>query len=739
MNKKDKKIKELESEITRLKSAVAELKILNEIAVSSGKAGNVDQILKLIVEKSIIAIEAEQGSIHLVTSNRNEPFITIIRQDDTSSLKHNYHIGASITGWVLINKESLIIENLKKDKRFESSQEEKSIIHSVLCVPIWYEGKIIGIMMLINKKNQKSFSQNDLTLISIISVQAGQLINNLRLQKEAIQKEKEAETLQELDKIKTNFFTNISHEFRTPLTLILGPSKQILERTRDDVIKENAALIHRSAKKLNLLANQLLDISKIEAGYMKLKVRDTNITSVVCDIVASFNSFAESKNISLNFRKEREEIKGYLDKDNFDKVLCNILSNAMKFTPEGGTVDVELRHHKRKLNNDLPGGLSRQAIEISVSDTGIGIPEEQLAKIFDRFYQVDHRLCGEAEGSGVGLSLTKELIELHKGEIFVESEGGKGSLFRVILPCCKEAYTALEIAEGLTPDQDSQGEEMTITGSDIYPGGSEEIKVIDREPGENGLPSLLIIEDNKDIRQYMSKILSESYLIYEASDGEEGLKKALEFIPDLIISDIMMPRMDGIKLCSMLKSDSRTSHISLILLTAKSAVKDKIEGLETGADDYITKPFNPELLKVKIKGLLEQRKRMQDYFRKYGYFGEEIKDVASLDKIFLDDTLRLIKLNLSDPSFSVESLASDLAVSRQLLYKKLISLTGESPNDLIKRIRLNKAMKLIECKSANISEIALEVGFSNPSYFAECFQKQFGFLPSQYYHKSPAH
>jgi signal transduction histidine kinase/DNA-binding response OmpR family regulator len=715
MSKQDRKIKELESEIIRLKSAVTELKVLNEIAISSGKVTDIDQILNLIVQKSVNAINAEQGSILLVTPNKQEPFITIIRQDDTSSLKHNYHIGKNITGWVLLNKEPLIIENLRKDKRFKPSAEEKKDIRSLLCVPIWFEGKIIGVIMLINKKNQKYFSQNDLTLISIISVQAGQLIKNLQLQRESLEKEKEAEKLQELDKIKTNFFTNISHEFRTPLTLILGPAKKILEKTNDIKTREDADLIFRSAGKLNRLVNQLLDISSIEAGKMKLKTSEQNLIPIVSDVVSSFQSFAERKKISLEFCPKQKEIFLFLDKDKIDKILNNILSNALKFTPGSGSVNVEVNKQD-------------DSVEISISDTGIGIPEEQLNKIFDRFYQVDQNISSEIQGTGVGLSLTKELVELHKGKILVESEEGKGSAFRILLPLGKAHLHPNEIYE----IKKNTKKEKIISEFELTYDSEVKNKITFNFSESADKPFLLIIEDNKDVRKYIIEILSNYYKIFEASDGEEGLKKSFEQMPDLIISDVMMPRMDGFQLCQALKSDSRTSHIPLILLTAKSTLKDKIEGLEIGADEYIMKPFEAEELIARIKNLLEQRKRVHEHFQKYEFFSDD-DSITPIDQKFLQNTLEIINEHISDSNFSVEVLAENLAMHRSLLHQKLVALIGQPPSDLIKMIRLNKAAKLIEHKSGNISEIALEVGFNNPSYFSDCFQKQFGFSPSQYH------
>jgi signal transduction histidine kinase/DNA-binding response OmpR family regulator len=713
MSKQDQKIKELEAEISRLKSAVMELKVLNEIAISSGKATDIDQILNLIVQKSVKAIKAEQGSLLLVTPNKEEPFKTIIRQDDTSSLKHNYHLGKNITGWVLLNKEPLIIENLGKDKRFNPSAEEKKDIHSILCVPIWFEGKIIGVIMLINKKDQNYFLQNDLTLISIISVQAGQLIKNLQLQQESLEKKKEAEKLQELDKIKTNFFTNISHEFRTPLTLILGPSKQILENTNEIKTREDADIIFRSAGKLNRLVNQLLDLSSIEAGKMKLKTSRQDLIPIVEHAVLAFHSFAERKKISLKFGPKQKEIFFFLDKDKLDKILNNVLSNALKFTPGGGCVNVEVEKNK-------------DSVEISISDTGIGIPKEQLDKIFDRFYQVDQNISSEIQGTGVGLSLTKELVELHKGKILVDSEEGKGSTFKIVLPLGKDHLLPNEIVEI------KKEKEKIIPGFDSS--FDEAIKnTVTIDSFENlSTPSLLIIEDNPDLRKYVTKVLTDYYKVYEACDGEEGFKKSFEKIPDLIISDIMMPKMNGFQLCKALKSDSRTSHIPIIILTAKATLKDKIEGMETGADEYLMKPFEAEELKARIKNLLEQRKRIHEHFQKYEFLLDD-SGFTPMDQKFLQNTLQVINKHISDGNFSVEILAENLAVHRSLLHQKLVALIGQPPNELIKMIRLNKAAKLIEHKSGNISEIALEVGFNNPSYFSDCFQKQFGFSPSQYH------
>ena len=547
--------------------------------------------------------------------------------------------------------------------------------------------------------------------------------------------------LEDSQQAQNRFFTNISHEFRTPLTLILGPVNQILEQSQNDKVKEEAKLIHRSAKKLNRLANQLLDISRIESGKMKLETIEQNIVPVIREIVSFFQSFAEKKNIKLKFTSDKEKIFLYLDKDKFDKILSNIFSNAIKFTPSDGSVKVEVNLLSPP-SEGLGVGQNRlnsNYVEISITDTGIGIPNEQLNKIFDRFYQVDNRLSKEYEGTGVGLSLTKELIELHKGKIFVESEEGKGSIFKILLPLGKEHLSPEEMCEeefnseyqnGIENEYIQQNKVDSILelkkSKDVF--NLDFINSVDR-------PSLLIVDDNSDVRKYINNILNNHYNISEAADGEEGFTKSLEQIPDLIISDIMMPKIDGIHLCQSLKSDSRTSHIPIILLTAKATIKDKIEGLETGADSYIMKPFEAEELKSRIKNLLEQRKRLHKHFQDYGIFELDEMRVMPNDKKFIQNALLIINEHISNSSFSVEEFAEGMNISRSLLHKKLSALIGEPPGEFIKRIRLNKAAKLIELKSGNVTEIAFEVGFNDPSYFAACFKKQFGLSPSQYQNK----
>jgi signal transduction histidine kinase/ligand-binding sensor domain-containing protein/AraC-like DNA-binding protein len=531
----------------------------------------------------------------------------------------------------------------------------------------------------------------------------------------------EAEKLQELDEMKTRFFTNISHEFKTPITLIQGPAKQILELSNDDRVSEKAKLIHRSAKKLNRLANQLLDISRIESGKMKLKVFEQDLIPVIKELIASFLPFAEKKQISLRFDSEYQNIPLFIDRDKVEKILNNLLSNALKFTPQGGSVKVRLKSEE----ND------KGFIRISVIDNGIGIPKEQLSKIFDRFYQVDSRLSKEYEGTGIGLSLTKELVELHRGKISVESREGQGSVFTIYLPSGREIFSQEEFDHYISEESDKTKITPEIDESALLKMGASSRH--NEFHNEKDKPILLIIEDNVDVRKYITEILSGTYAVIEAANGNEGLSISFCEIPDLIISDIMMPGLDGIEVCHSLKSDSRTSHIPLILLTAKSTLRDKLVGLETGADDYIMKPFEASELKARIKNLLEQRKRLHEHFKKFGLIEIEEKKLPSIDQQFLQKAVNTINENITDPYFNVELFAKKMAVSRSLLYKKLVSLTGDSPIELIKRLRLNKAAALIEKNYGNITDISFAVGFSNPSYFTECFKNQFGIPPTMYH------
>jgi signal transduction histidine kinase/ligand-binding sensor domain-containing protein/CheY-like chemotaxis protein/AraC-like DNA-binding protein len=617
-------------------------------------------------------------------------------------------------------------------------------------------------------------------ILSIIYTTWKMQVKRIRISQEYKMTKFEAEKLHEVDELKSRFFANISHEFRTPLTLIMGPAKQLMEKSNDSESRLQLVLIRKNAKRLLELVNQLLDLSKLESGNMKLLTVSQNVILLIKAIVLSFTSYAERKKIDLKFITEEENIIAYIDKDKLEKIITNLMSNAFKFTPEGGRIEVTIKCQAelvsasllkpeipkpiqipKQVRDDLQSVRNDQSqfVEISIRDTGVGIPKEKLPKIFDRFYQIDGSHTREQEGTGIGLSLTKELVELHKGTIEVESEEGKGTTFTISIPLGKEHLKPEEICEqSLSLRKESFGQTLSegegFLEETIFPAhldsivksSQEELKTgkhdIDSitetslSAGEACKPLLLIVEDNSDVRNYIRSNLNKDYRVLEAEDGEEGWNKSLEQIPDLIVSDVMMPRMDGFKLCEKLKSDERTSHIPVILLTAKAATLDKIEGYEIGADDYIMKPFETAELNARIHNLIKQRERLHEHFKKVGIIEFEEQKITSLDKKFLQKIFETINQNISDPMLGVELLIEKLAISRSVLYRKIISLTGEPPGELIRRLRLNKAAKLIEQKYGNLSEIALEVGFSNPARFSESFKKQFGISPSHYEQKN---
>jgi signal transduction histidine kinase/ligand-binding sensor domain-containing protein/DNA-binding response OmpR family regulator len=522
----------------------------------------------------------------------------------------------------------------------------------------------------------------------------------------------EAEKMHEVDEMKSRFFANISHEFRTPLTLIFGPAKDILEKTEDPLTKKNVGIIKRNASRLYGLVNQLLDLSKLEAGKMTLEAREQNIIPLLKGLVLSFTSLAERKKITLKFNTIEEKLNVFVDKDKMEKIVNNLLSNAFKFTTEGGKIDFTVE----KMLNE---------IEIRISDNGIGIPDERINKIFNRFYQVDGRQTRETEGTGIGLALTKELVELHKGKTFVESKEGKGTTFTVFLPLGREHLKPEEIVEKeiqvvksetkvemeLIPELDNRKEKKEI---DVFL--------------ETEKPLLLIVEDNSDVRSYIISHLENDYRIQEAIDGEDGMNQAIKHIPDLIISDVMMPKMDGFELCNKLKADEKTSHIPIIMLTAKATSQDKIEGYQTGADDYIMKPFDASVLRARIKNLIEIRRKLQEKFSSDEFVipGE----LSSIDERFLNKVLNVINEHISEEDFSIELLSKESAMSKEQIYKKIKALTGKSPSLFLRSIRLVRAKKMIKENKSTISEISYLVGFSSPAYFTKCFKEEFGNSPS---------
>ncbi len=539
------------------------------------------------------------------------------------------------------------------------------------------------------------------------------LQEEVKLNSELKYKELEARQIREVNNLKSRFFANISHEFRTPLTLILGPIEKKLKETTTENERAELQLVHRNATRLLNLVNQLLELSKLEAGSMKLACRPGNISQFISAVASQFQSMAASKNITFTCTQP-EEIQCYYDHDKLEKIVFNLLSNAFKFTPENGSITVSLfTGHADYL---FPDGYA----QLDVADTGTGIAQEHLQKIFDRFYQIDSSVTREFEGSGIGLALTKELVELHHGTIEVASQPGTGTTFTVRLPLGHSIYRPDEITETII----SSAEPSPLLKSQPIP---EQIETEDISQ-----PKILVIEDNEDLRHFIRENLKSHYQVLLAQDGLEGLSIAQQEIPDLIISDLMMPKVDGLQVVKQLKQDERTSHIPIILLTAKADQQTKLAGLETGADDYIAKPFDLAELQVRVTNLIENRKKLQQKFAGRLTIKPSEIEVQSVDDRFIQKVIQAIEAHIDDSSFGIEVLAHEVGMSTAQLYRKIKGLTNYKPVDLIRHIRLERAASLLKQQAGNVAEIAYQVGFNNLSYFAKCFKEKFGVTPSEF-------
>lgn len=529
--------------------------------------------------------------------------------------------------------------------------------------------------------------------------------------------QEKSEKIVEMERLKTRFFIDVSHEIRTPLSLITGPLEVLMKQEHPDPKTESRlSMIKRNSQRLLQLVNQLLDISRLDSGQMKLVLENSDIVKHIAVLANEYQSLAERNHICYILDIPENGIMAWCDRDKINKVVTNLLSNSFKFTPEFGTISCRVKVLSDSQDSEL------QQLRIIVADTGIGIPQGEQGRIFDRFYRAGGENNSDAGGTGIGLSLTREIVDLLHGNIRVKSIVGKGTFFMATIPLGKEHLTEKEY---ILKEVESHVPEKIFSEhperEDIYSG----------ETVQQDL-TVLIVEDNDEVRSFIRENLQPSYKILEAKDGLKGLSLATSAIPDLIISDIMMPGMDGKKLCEKLKNDERTSHIPLILLTARATTHDKIEGLECGADDYIFKPFSIEEIEARICNLLEQRERLR--LKYSGYIGMDWNKitVTTLDEEFLKKTTGIISQHLHEFEFDVGALQEEMAISDSTLYRKLKALTGESPNSLIRIMRLKRAASLLKKNESSITKILMSVGFSNPSYFSRCFRAYFGQTPKAY-------
>lgn len=528
-------------------------------------------------------------------------------------------------------------------------------------------------------------------------------ITKLRKQFALEQEREQARRMLELDRLKLKFLTNLSHDFRTPISLIMGPVDQLITEENANGKLDKLGMIRRNARRLLNLVNQLLDFRKMEEHELRLQLSKGDFISFIKEVADSFRDMSERKHIHFAFTSDIDRLEVMFDHDKIERILFNLLSNAFKFTLEGGEVSVAV-------NKLLSGGEKSNWISIRVKDTGIGIPKDKKEKIFERFFQNYSASSVLSQGTGIGLSITKEFIKMHGGVIEVESEPGKGSQFTIKLPLVP-AEPAIEPSI-----QQEQIKPASISTND-----------------DNNIPvSILLVEDNDDFRFYLKDNLRNSYKILEAENGKEGWQKALANHPQLIVSDISMPDMDGIALVKKLKADKRTSHIPVILLTALTGDDQQIRGLETGANDYITKPFNFEVLHAKIKSLLELKSTLKSTYTKQINVLTPEPEIESTDEKLLQEIVKYLENNLTNPQLSVEGLSRQIGMSRSSMYTKLLQLTGLSPVEYIRSFRLDRAALLMQKSNMTIAEIAYQVGFTTPNYFTKAFKNKFNMLPSEY-------
>lgn len=531
----------------------------------------------------------------------------------------------------------------------------------------------------------------------------------------------ENERNEEINKTKLEFFTNISHEFRTPLTLILGPLQQVLmEYKGSNQIYKKLLVIENSANHLLQLINRLMDFRKLENNQFKLQSAEGNIVKFLREIYLSFTEYAKIGKYTYTFETSDEEILVYYDRAKLERVFFNLISNAFRYTPKKGTIDIKV---KKESNS----------IIIEVLDSGVGIAEEHKDKIFDRFFEIP--IHNEPEenynkGTGIGLSIANNIIKLHHGTIAVRHNDPKGSVFVVTLPLGRDHLSESEILKDFKISDDLSQYESQLKSQDFRTIPTNVEISIDKEK-----PTILVVEDNQPLRQFIKNILIEDYNILEAQDGEVAMKKTLKHLPDLVISDVIMPKMVGTELCSKIKENIKTSHIPVILLTARTSLIYKFEGLESGADEYISKPFNILEFKLKIKNILDSVFRLKEKFSVEDNFLANEIAVSSIDEELLKKAYQIVEENIDNDQFDVPYFCSELGVSRTMLFTKIKAWTNFTPNEFIHEIRMKRAAQLLEQDKIIISQISYKVGFKNPKYFSKCFQKKYGITPTQYQKK----
>ncbi|MFV0593982.1 MAG: two-component regulator propeller domain-containing protein [Draconibacterium sp.] len=595
---------------------------------------------------------------------------------------------------------TLRVKRILRGNRAESKELQLSI--SIL-PPFWKTNWFISLIII--------------AILGLVYLLVRFFTNREKLKNQLIIERVNARKLHELDMMKLKFFTNISHEIRTPLTLILGPLEKLLnEKSTTPDLHDNLKLMHRNAENLNKLINQLLDFRKLQTGTLKLNLTEADIVGFIRSIVDSFNDYAIEKNIKLSFNTLKKRLFMSFDPDKIEKILNNLLSNAFKFTEAGGSISVNLSLIFDSEHDDFSAtGDEKQFIEISIKDTGKGISNSNLEKIFMRFFQSEE--SEQNSGAGIGLALVKELVQLHKGNIYVTSKPGKGAKFTIRIP-----YKMVATETKTETKQEA-----------LHEPGNE----MQKQETSYNTRVMLIVDDNADVRQFIRSHFNTFYKIFEAANGDEGWKLAVEQIPDIVVSDIIMPKTDGYELCLRIKNDERTSHIPVLLLTAMHSKEHELKGLTTGADDYITKPFDLSVLQAKVDNMLSMRDLLKEKYTSTMVLEPTNVVLSSPDERFLQKVIDVVEENIADSELDIENFALKVGVSRMQLYRKLHALTNMTVKEFIRNIRLKRATQLLEQQQLNISEIAYAVGFKDLSHFRKCFKREYGMSATEYLSQKP--
>ena len=619
-----------------------------------------------------------------------------------------------------------------KDSDF-NIDKTPAIIEFYVIPPIWKRPWFIGMILIflitilylvwrILLRNTELASLN-----KDLSLAYGQL----EVQKEEILRKNE-----EVHQAKLRFFTNISHEFRTPLTLLLGPIKLLKEGFNKEKARKYLPIIERNANLLLNLVSEIMDFRKLETGKEKLKATETDIVTFIAKRVTDFKQLAKQKGVIFEFNTLIEEGMLWVDHEKMSKIILNLVSNALKFTPTNGKICISISNGELKVNEAQKNTLVvnagesplKEFIEIAVEDNGLGISEESISHIFGRFYQVDN--ASKHLGSGIGLALTKELIQLHRGDIIVRSKRDVGTTFTIRLPLGNDHLRPEEIIRSRVDFEP----EVNYNTTGVNEMAEDEVQ---QQPKSDAPEkTLLIVDDNIDIRTYIKDGFVNGYTIVEAEDGITGLENAKENAPDLIISDVMMPNMNGLEFCNQIKSHLSTSHIPVILLTARSSKEHQLEGLQTGADLYVSKPFDLELLQAQVANIFSSRARVIQHLQTRDLFQSDVESYTSLDQVFLKNLAEKTEAYFAEPEFKVDALSEELGVSVRNLYNKLKALTGLTPAEYLRKLRIKKAEDLLLNTDLTASEISFKTGFSHPAHFNRVFKQKHNCTPLQFAEKN---